>query len=279
MLGGWSCPAFALKGYGSGCAERPRSQGTSGTFVTDFRALAIIPARGGSKGVPRKNLKLLGGKPLIQWSIDSARASNRLDRFIVSTDDEEIAEVARALGADVPFIRPAEYAQDATPDLPVFQHALRWFDEHEAYRPEAVVHLRPTLPFRPDGLIDAVIERLSSTGADCVKSIVPVEQHPHKMWRLEGEDLFPFQDTPLWRQVGPDYPRQKLEPVYWSAGLVDAIRRESILQRQSTVGDHVVAFPVEPNVLIDLDTERDFLIAEALLQIERDRLTNEVTRS
>src|SRR3954451_7563221 len=157
--------------------------GTNGTHALngsadlDGRALAVIPARGGSKGVPWKNLKLLGGKPLIQWSIESACASHGLDRFIVSTDDGEIADVARALGAEVPFIRPAEYAQDATPDLPVFQHALRWFDEHEGYRPEAVVHLRPTLPFRPDGLIDAVIGRLSSTGADCVKSIVPVEQH------------------------------------------------------------------------------------------------------
>src|SRR3954447_10997895 len=108
MLGSWRCPSFAPKACGSGRARRLRSQETSGTFVTDFRALAIIPARGGSKGVPRKNLKLLGGKPLIQWSIDSACASRRLDRFIVSTDDEEIAEAARTLGADVPFIRPAE---------------------------------------------------------------------------------------------------------------------------------------------------------------------------
>jgi len=247
--------------------------------VNEPRAIAIIPARGGSKGVPRKNLKLLGGKPLIQWSIEAAQASRGLDRFIVSTDDPEIAEAARTMGADVPFLRPAELAQDETPDLPVFQHALRWLEEREGYRPEAVVHLRPTLPFRPAGLIDAVIERLFSSGADCVKSIVPVEQHPHKMWRLDGEYLLPFQDTPLWREVGPDYPRQKLERVYWSAGLVDAIRRETVLQRGSTVGERVIAFPVEPDLLIDLDTARDFLIAEALLQIEGDRLTNEVTRS
>jgi CMP-N-acetylneuraminic acid synthetase len=247
--------------------------------MADLKALAIIPARGGSKGVPRKNLKLLGGKPLIQWSIEAARAATRLDRCIVSTDDDEIADAARSMGAEVPFLRPAEFARDETPDLPVFQHALHWFEENEGYRPDAVVHLRPTLPFRPDGLIDSVVDRLFSSGADCVKSIVPVEQHPHKMWRLEGDSLIPFQDTPLWREVGPDYPRQKLERVYWSAGLVDAIRRKTILERNSTVGDRVVAFPVEPALLIDLDTMRDFLIAEALLQIEGDRLTNEVTRS
>ena len=105
-------------------------------------ALAVIPARGGSKQVPRKNLKLLGGKPLIQWSIEAAQAASELDRCIVSTDDEEIAAVARALGAEVPFLRPAEYAQDTTPDLPVFQHALAWLAEHEGYRPAMVVHLR-----------------------------------------------------------------------------------------------------------------------------------------
>ncbi|MFN0071862.1 MAG: cytidylyltransferase domain-containing protein [Chloroflexota bacterium] len=247
--------------------------------MEQFRVLGIIPARGGSKGVPRKNLRELGGRPLIRWSIDSANASRLLDRCIVSTDDPEIAEAARSFGAEVPFLRPAEFAQDDTPDLPVFLHALRWFDEYEEYRPDAIVHLRPTLPFRPVGLIDAVIERLLSTGADCVKSVVPVEQHPHKMWRLADGLLHPFQDTPLWRQVGPDYPRQKLETVYWSAGLVDAIRRETVLDRESTVGDRVVAFPVDPEFLIDLDTERDFLIAEALLQIAGDRLANEVTRS
>src|SRR4051812_883607 len=128
--------------------------GTNGTHAqngsadTVQRALAVIPARGGSKQVPRKNLKLLGGKPLIQWSIEAARAATELDRCIVSTDDEEIAEMARALGAEVPFLRPAEFAQDNTPDLPVFQHAIRWLGEHEGYRPAMVVHLRPTLPFR-----------------------------------------------------------------------------------------------------------------------------------
>jgi N-acylneuraminate cytidylyltransferase len=247
--------------------------------MAGLSALGIIPARGGSKGVPGKNLKVLGGKPLILWSIEAARAASTLDRFIVSTDDAEIADAARAMGAEVPFLRPSAYAQDDTPDLPVFLHALRWFDEHEGYRPDAIVHLRPTLPFRPAGLIDAVIDRLFSSGADCVKSVVPVEQHPHKMWRLDGERLLPFQDTPLWREVGPDYPRQKLDRVYWSAGLVDAIRRETILSRQSTVGDNVIAFPVDAEFLIDLDTPRDFLIAEALLQVEGDRLANEVTRS
>ncbi|MCC6176784.1 MAG: acylneuraminate cytidylyltransferase family protein [Chloroflexi bacterium] len=233
--------------------------------LLDTRALAIIPARGGSKGVPRKNLKLLGGKPLIAWSIEAARAAAELDRCIISTDDPEIAEVAEAYGAEVPFLRPAEYARDNTPDLPVFQHALAWLAEHEEYRPGMVVHLRPTLPFREPRQIDDVVRLLRETGADCVKSIYKEEHHPHKMWRM-GPDgrLGPYEDTPLWRELGPDCPRQILQPAYWSAGLVDAIRSEVVLAG-STVGRVVVPYLVDAKPCVDLDTEHDFVIAEVVL--------------
>ena len=231
-------------------------------------ALGIIPARGGSKTVPRKNLKLLGGKPLIAWSIVAAQAARELDRCIVSTDDEEIAEVARSWGAEVPFLRPAEYARDDTPDLPVFQHALAWLAEHQGYRPAMVVHLRPTLPFREPRQIDEVVRRLRETGADCVKSVYREEHHPHKMWRLRDGRLLPYEDTPLWRQLGPDCPRQVLEPAWWSAGLVDAIRRE-VIERGSTVGEVVVPYPVDPEPCVDLDTEHDFVIAEVVLGLLR----------
>lgn len=253
------------------------ANGTNGTHALngsadlDGRALAVIPARGGSKQVPRKNLKLLGGKPLIQWSIEAAKASTELDRCIVSTDDEEIAEVARGLGAEVPFLRPAEYAQDNTPDLPVFQHALRWLAEHEGYRPAMIVHLRPTLPFREPRQIDDVIRLMRETGAGCVKSVYREQHHPHKMWKLHAneagqEQLGPYEDTPLWRQLGPDCPRQILEPAYWSAGLVDAIRTEMI-EAGSTVGGVVVPYLVNPEPCVDLDSEHDFIIAEAVLAL------------
>ena len=236
------------------------------------RALAVIPARGGSKQVPRKNLKLLGGKPLIAWSIEAARASTELDRCIVSTDDEEIAEVARSLGAEVPFLRPAELAQDNTPDLPVFQHAIKWLGEHEGYRPAMVVHLRPTLPFREPRQIDEVVRLMRGTGADCVKSVYREQHHPHKMWKMHdgpgGARLGPYEDTPLWRKLGPDCPRQILEPAYWSAGLVDVIRTETV-ERGSTIGDHVVPYVVNPEPCVDLDTDHDFIIAEAVLALLR----------
>jgi CMP-N,N'-diacetyllegionaminic acid synthase len=234
------------------------------------RALAVIPARGGSKQVPRKNLKLLGGKPLIAWSIEAARAANELDRCIVSTDDEEIADIARSLGAEVPFLRPAEYAQDNTPDLPVFQHAIQWLGEHQGYRPAMVVHLRPTLPFREPRQIDDVVRLMRETGADCVKSVYREQHHPHKMWKMHdgegGPKLGPYEDTPLWRKLGPDCPRQILEPAYWSAGLVDVMRTE-VVERGSTIGEVTVPYLVNPEPCVDLDTDHDFIIAEAVLAL------------
>ncbi len=218
--------------------------------------------------MPRKNLKLLGGKPLIVWSIEAARAARELDRCIVSTDDDEIAAVARAHGAEVPFSRPAELARDTTPDLPVLQHALAWLAEHERYRPAMVVHLRPTLPFREPRQIDEVVRLMRASGADCVKSIYPEKHHPEKMWRLEHGRLGAYQDSPLFRKFGSDFARQTLPPVYWPAGLVDAIRAEVIVAG-STVGEVVVPYCVDPDPCVDLDTERDFVIAEAVLELLR----------
>ena len=227
-------------------------------------ALGIIPARGGSKSVPRKNLHPLGGKPLIAWTIESARRATSLDRLIVSTDDAEIAAVARAWGAEVPFLRPAALAADDTPDLPVFQHALAALRERDGYAPDAVVHLRPTQPFRTAEEIDAVVELLARTGADCVKSVRPVSEHPFKMYRLAGDRLVPYLDTPERRRRGPDVPRQGLEPVYLSAGVVDAVRR-AVVEAGSTEGERVVPWLADPSRYVNLDSLRDFEVAEALL--------------
>jgi CMP-N-acetylneuraminic acid synthetase len=229
------------------------------------RALGVIPARGGSKSVPRKNLHPLGGRPLIAWTIGPALAAKRLDRLIVSTDDAEIAEVARGLGAEVPFLRPAALAADDTPDLPVFQHALAALREREGYVPDAVVHLRPTQPLRTAEEIDAVVDLWARSGADCVKSVRPVAEHPFKMYRVVGDRLQPYLDTEARRRRGPDVPRQSLEPVYLSAGVVDVIRRETI-EAGSTEGAVVVPYFADPARYVNLDSLRDFEIAEALVR-------------
>ena len=228
-------------------------------------ALGIIPARGGSKSVPRKNLHPLLGKPLIAWSILSALRATSLDRMIVSTDDAEIAEVAKRYGAEVPFLRPAEIAADETPDLPVFQHALRALREAEGYAPDAIVHLRPTQPLRTPEQIDQAVELWTSSGADCVKSVRLVSEHPFKMYRLEGDRLAPYLDTDERRRRGPDVPRQSLEPVYLSAGVVDVIRRATV-EAGSTEGQIVVPYFVNPSRYVNLDSPRDFEIAEALMR-------------
>lgn len=229
------------------------------------RALGVIPARGGSKSVPRKNLHPLCGRPLLAWTIGPSLRAKRLDRVIVSTDDAEIAEVARGLGAEVPFLRPAAFAADDTPDLPVFQHALAALREVEGYVPDAVVHLRPTQPMRTAGEIDAVVDLWTRSGADCVKSVRPVGEHPFKMYRVRGERLVPYLDTEERRRRGPDVPRQSLEPVYLSAGVVDVIRRETI-EAGSTEGATVVPYFADPGRYVNLDSARDFEIAEALMR-------------
>ncbi|MFZ1058537.1 MAG: acylneuraminate cytidylyltransferase family protein [Candidatus Rokuibacteriota bacterium] len=228
-------------------------------------ALGIIPARGGSKSVPRKNLHPLLGKPLIAWSILSALRATSLDRMIVSTDDAEIAEVAKRYGAEVPFLRPAEISADETPDLPVFQHALRALREAEGYAPDAIVHLRPTQPLRTPEQIDQAVELWTTSGADCVKSVRLVGEHPFKMYRLEGDRLAPYLDTDERRRRGPDVPRQSLEPVYLSAGVVDVIRRATV-EAGSTEGQIVVPYFVNPSRYVNLDSPRDFEIAEALMR-------------
>jgi len=215
--------------------------------------------------VPGKNLYPLGGRPLIEHTVVSALAAKSLDRVIVSTDNREIARVARAVGAEVPFLRPAELARDETPDLPVFQHALATLWEQERYRPDVVVHLRPTQPFRTATEIDAVVALIVTSGADCVKSVRPVAEHPYKMYRLTGDRLVPFLDTPERRRRGPDVPRQSLEIVYLSAGVVDAMRRE-VIEQGSTEGERVIPYLVDERRYVNLDSARDFVVAEAVLR-------------
>jgi CMP-N-acetylneuraminic acid synthetase len=227
--------------------------------------LGIIPARGGSKSVPGKNLRPLRGAPLVAWTIASARRAKRLHRLIVSTDDAAIAGVARAYGAEVPFVRPAALAADDTPDLPVFQHALAALRAADGFVPDLVVHLRPTQPLRLPEDIDEGVRLADATGADCVKSIRLVAEHPFKMYRFRGERLVPYLETEERRRRGPDVPRQSLEPVYLSAGLVDVMRRE-IIEAGTTEGASIEPYVIDAARYVNLDSEQDFEIAETLMR-------------
>ena len=237
--------------------------------------LALIPARGGSKGIPRKNIRNFAGYPLIAWSIAAAKQSELVTRVIVSTDDAEIAAVARQCGAETPFLRPAELAQDQTTDLPVFEHALQWLEENEGYRPEVVVQLRPTSPIRPKGMIDSAIRiLLAHADADCVRGVVPTGQNPFKMWRFDGADkpLNPLLEVP---GIAEPYnaPRQILPPVYWQTGHIDAIRVSTIQNKKSLTGDVIYPLVIDPHYTVDIDNLSDWAKYEALARSDLEMVT------
>ena len=231
-------------------------------MVKKPEVLAVIPARGGSKGIPRKNIKLFAGYPLIAYSIAAGLQSELTTRVIVSTDDEEIAEVARKWGAETPFLRPAEFAADNTLDLPVFQHALTWLKEHENYVPDIVLQLRPTSPARPRTLVDDAIRLLMDhPEADSVRGVVPADENPHKMWRVDPKTGLM---TGLLKVEGIDEPynapRQKLPPVYWQTGHIDAIRPErTFMAGNSMSGKNILPLFLDPEFTIDIDTPFDWV--------------------
>ncbi len=228
-----------------------------------FEILALIPARGGSKSIPRKNIRPFAGHPLIAWSIAAAQASEVVTRCVVSTDDEEIAAIARRYGAEVPFMRPAELAQDDTLDLPVFEHALAWLAAHEGYRPDVIVHLRPTSPLRKVWHIDqSVTMLLEHPDADSIRSVSPPAQNPFKMYRI-GEDglLRALVEVPGLPEAY-NMPRQALPQVYWHNGYIDAFWSDTITEKHSMSGTVILPFVLSPEDWVDLDTPEDWARAE-----------------
>lgn len=228
-----------------------------------MRVLAIVTARGGSKGVHRKNLRLLGGKPLLGWTAEAAHQATRITRTILSTEDEEIATVGRQLGLDVPFLRPTELATDNTPTLPVLQHAVRWLEAHgEQF--DAVCLLQPTSPLRAAADIDACIELLDQSKADAVVSVAPVppEHNPHWVYFADTESgelrLATGEATPISR-------RQDLPPAYHRDGSIFVTRRDVLIDGNSMYGTHLVGH-LSTSRALDLDTLDDWERAEALLK-------------
>jgi YrbI family 3-deoxy-D-manno-octulosonate 8-phosphate phosphatase len=231
------------------------------------KILALIPARGGSKGIPRKNIRSFAGYPLIAWSIAAARQSESVTRVIVSTDDEEIAAVAREYGAETPFLRPVELAQDKSTDLPVFEHALKFLEDVEGYRPEIVLQLRPTSPIRPRAMVDDSIRiLLEHKDADCVRGVVSASQNPYKMWRFNGEGK-PLNALLEVDGIAEPYnaPRQVLPAVYWQTGHIDAIRISTITQKKSLTGKVVYPLLIDPRYTVDIDTLSDWAKYETVV--------------
>lgn len=231
--------------------------------------LAIIPARGGSKGVPRKNVRLIAGKPLIAWMIEAARGTRHPMRVIVSTEDEEIARIAQQYGAEVPFMRPPELAQDLSTDIEFLTHALVTLKADEGYEPDIVLRLPPTAPLTRSEHIDKGIDTLlTDSSLDSVRPIVEAPKHPYKFWKIaeDGAYLEPFLSKTFTGFDEPhNLPRQLFPPVYAHTGAMEVMRTRTILGERSSAGKKVGFFFMEPEESINIDHPLDFDLAELLL--------------
>ncbi|MBX9907071.1 acylneuraminate cytidylyltransferase family protein [Patescibacteria group bacterium] len=229
--------------------------------------LAIMPGRGGSKGVPRKNIKDMCGKPLLAWTIEEAKKSKYITRIILSTDDSEIASVGKEWGAEVPFMRPAELAEDSTPDLPVFEHALNWLKENENYVPDLVLHLRINSPLRTAEDIDRGIELMKENmDADAVRAVTKAPLHPLKSYRLEGDRLMPFVPEEVYGIKEPyNLPWQALPKAYTTGGYLTVLKPSTILEKHSMSGDTFLGFVVDEKNVVDIDTPEQFELARLRL--------------
>jgi CMP-N-acetylneuraminic acid synthetase len=228
-----------------------------------MRVLGLIPARGGSKSIPRKNIRPLCGKPLLQYTAEAALAARHLSRVILSTDDEEIAEVGRRCGVEVPFKRPKELARDDTPMLSVVQHAVNAV-EGEGDRFEAVCLLQPITPLRRHQTIDACIELLVQSGADAVVTILPVpaKYNPHWVY-------FKDEDGMLHLGIGETEPisrRQDLPPAFHREGSVYVTRWHVVKEQNTLYGKRLVGLPVSPEENLNIDTPEDWTRAEKLIE-------------
>ena len=223
--------------------------------------LGLITARGGSKGIPQKNIRKVAGKPLIAWTIEAA-INSKLDRVVVSTDDQEIAEVSRSWGAEVPFMRPKELAQDDSPHMDVIYHAIQWLSEHEDYHPEYILLVQPTTPLRItkdiDGAINMVIEKV----ADSVVSVSKSPIHPYLTKRINVDGrLEDFVSKPKGYLR-----RQDLPPAYALNGAIYLAHREVLLQKETWYTDCTYAYIMPPERSLDIDTPWDLQLADLILR-------------
>lgn len=227
-----------------------------------MKVLGIVTARGGSKGVPRKNVRLLAGKPLLQYTAEAARAAKLLTKTILTTDDKEIAEVGRQCGLEVPFLRPPELARDDTPTLPVLQHAVRFLEDRGEFF-DAICLLQPTNPMRQSSDIDACVALLEKTGVDSVVTVlpVPVEYNPHWVYFRNDDGTFRLstgEKTPIPR-------RQLLPPAFHREGSVYVMRRAVLMLKNSLFGDTLAGQLMDPARSVNIDTMEDWAEAEKLL--------------
>ena len=219
--------------------------------------IALVQARGGSKGVPGKNIRPLAGHPLLGWSIAACNLAKSIERTILSTDSEEIAAVGRQYGAEVPFLRPAEFATDSATDYPVIKHAIEWLRDAEGFIPDYVVQIRPTTPLRDPAIMDAALAELKATpGATGLRSVFEMPESAWKSFEMENGYLVPLGNEAGGDAEAVNKPRQAFANTFTGQGYVDIVRSRVILESPSTYGDHILGF-VTPDCG-EVDNEADF---------------------
>lgn len=228
-------------------------------MAANREVLGIIPARGGSKGVPGKNIRLLAGKPLIVWTIEAAQAAQTISRLVVSTDDPAIAAVAAQAGAEV-IDRPAELAGDTTPTEPVLFHALETLASAEGYQPDAIALLQCTSPLRGADVIDAGVRKLFDTGCDAVMTVTPI-QHWYLAGTISDGDIFEPEYDYHKRPRSQDMPEK-----YRENGALYVTRRDAFYTYRNRLGGQVRVIVMDPVRSIDIDTLQDFILAEEVLR-------------
>ena len=239
-------------------------------MLTTMEVLGVIPARGGSKGVPKKNIYPLCGKPLIAYTIQAARRSKYLTRAILTSDSDEIIRLSRKYGLEVPFVRPGELARDDTPTFPVIKHTVQWMEEQEDYRPDYIVLLQPTSPLRTTKHIDEAVEKLIHSDADSIVSVVkvPHRYNPFSVMEMKGEYLKPYleyDEQKNLRQVKPTFYARNGAAIY-------AFTYECLMKKNSIYGEKVLPYEMSREESIDVDDMLDLRTCEMLL---RDRLVGQ----
>lgn len=228
-------------------------------MINGHSILAIIPARGGSKGVLKKNIKPLAGKPLIAWTIEEAKKSKYIDRFILSSDDQEIIAIAKQWGCEVPFVRPKELAEDTTPGIQPVLHAMQFFPDYEY-----ILLLQPTSPLRTHEDIDSCIEYLMENNSESCVSVVEVDKPPYWMYTLDKQSLLhPFVEGVTIAR------RQDAKKIYVFNGAIYIAKRNFLLKHETFVTAQTIGFVMDKEHSFDIDTELDFKICECLINMNR----------
>lgn len=244
------------------CLIGRRRKSSEEARMRRYRILGVIPARGGSEPIPKLNIKPLLGRPLIAYTIVPARQSKLITRVVVSTDDEEIIEEARRYGADVPFVRPKELADDLSLLTDVAKHAVLEVERQEGRKYDYVVVLPPTTPLRTAADIDKALRKLIDSGADSVISVTRVgAKHPMRMKRIIHDRLVDFVEEEV-----ENMPKKLLPPLYLRNGAIYAVRRDVLVNQRSFQGRISLPYLMPEERSINIDTRLDFLLAEAVMK-------------